>query len=420
MTTSYVNPYTGQTVSPSQVGYESLTISTDTILQWPINGTTGYVVANIIDVVATASGLNLYLPVASAVSVGQAFIIRNIGTVSQYSFTVVNNAGTTIINIPVAPTTSTVNTYYIYLTDNSTTYGTWSTIAMGIGTSAANSATLAGLGLKAITNTLNSNLPVTTNPSTGYTFTALDRAALYVWSSGAGTLNLPTVASVGAGWFVAIKNDGTGILTVAPQGASKIDGTASSVQIQIANSSVFATDGTDWYTYALAQTNVFNYTQLLLSVTGAASTITLTAAQAKNVIQNYAGTLSYNTTIYLPQTVQLYSIKNSTSGSYTLSFAVYGVSGGTTISVSQGTNAILICDGTNVYSGTSSTQSFATSLTVGNGSAAAPSVNFSGDSTTGIFLAASGQLGFAVGGVSAGAVTASGLLLTVGINSGTF
>ena len=52
--TSYSNPYTGQTISPSQVGYEQLTISTDTLLQWPINGNTDSVVANIIEIDATA------------------------------------------------------------------------------------------------------------------------------------------------------------------------------------------------------------------------------------------------------------------------------------------------------------------------------------------------------------------------------
>ena len=51
--TTYTSPYTGQTISPSQVGYENLTISSNTTLQWPINGNTTDVVANIIDVTAT-------------------------------------------------------------------------------------------------------------------------------------------------------------------------------------------------------------------------------------------------------------------------------------------------------------------------------------------------------------------------------
>ena len=69
--TTYTNPYTGQTINPSQVGYESLSISTDTTLQWPINGNTTDVVANIIEVNATASNLKLIMPPATQVSVGQ-------------------------------------------------------------------------------------------------------------------------------------------------------------------------------------------------------------------------------------------------------------------------------------------------------------------------------------------------------------
>ena len=65
--TNYVNPFTGQTISPSQVGYESLTISGSsgsiTYLNWPINGTTSTnVAANITEINATSSGLIVAMP----------------------------------------------------------------------------------------------------------------------------------------------------------------------------------------------------------------------------------------------------------------------------------------------------------------------------------------------------------------------
>jgi hypothetical protein len=419
--TSYVSPYTGQTLNPSQVGYENLTLTTTyTTLAWPVNGTTGVVVANIIEATANVSPAYLVLPSAQAVSVGQAFIIRNIGSTNAFTVVSQNSDGTynTIQTVPVAPTTATVNTYYIYLTDNSTTQGTWSIVAMGIGTSAASASALAGYGLQALNTTLNTNTSVSL-VSSAYTFNANDSASLYVWTGGAGTLTLPPVASVPNGYYVIVKNDGAGIVNVAAQGSSTIDTTSSTVQLQIANSSVFVSNGTNWYTYALAQQNTFNYTQLYLSLTGAAATVTLTSAQAKNVIQQYAGVLSQNTTIIVPQTVQLYSIRNSTSGAYTLTIST-GVTGGTTYQVSSGTAALLVCDGTNVFSATSSSTSFTTQLTLGNGSATNPSLNFSGDTTTGLYLAASGQLGFAIAGTSAGTLTASGLLLPVGVQGGTF
>ena len=57
--TTYTSPFTGQTINPSDIGYESLTISTNTALQWPINGNNGSVVANIMSVTATTTGLQL-------------------------------------------------------------------------------------------------------------------------------------------------------------------------------------------------------------------------------------------------------------------------------------------------------------------------------------------------------------------------
>ena len=417
--TTYTSPYTGQTINPAQVGYENLTISTDTTLQWPINSNSTSVVANILDVTATANGLKLILPPALEVSVGQAFIVRNIGNAGQYAFTVANNSGETIQTIPVAPTTATVNSYYVYLTDNTTINGTWSTIAMGVGTSSASANDLAGFGLLPLGNTLNEQTTVSQFSST-YTFTNNDRAGMYVWTGGAGTATLPQASTVGAGYFVIIKNDGSGILTVTGQSSATIDFTATSVQIQLANSSVFVTDGTNWYTYALAQTNVFNYTQLLVNVSSIVSSpYTLTSAQAKNVVQEYTGTLGLNLTVIVPPTVQLYSFRNVTTGSYTLTFST-GVVGGTTLTLPQNQAIIAICDGTNIYNANSATSSFINSLTLGNGSSSAPSLNFQGDNTTGLYLAASGQLGFAISGQPAGQLTASGLLLPVGIDGGAF
>jgi hypothetical protein len=438
--TSYVNQYTGQTINPSQVGYESLTISSDTTLTWPINGTTtGNVVANIIEVTATAANLKLILPAATQVSNGQAIIIRNIGGGGNYSFNVVTSvANTVIVNIPLSASSTVSNTYYIYLTSNTTQDGTWSNVAMGIGTSSASAATLAGSGLVAISNTLNESIPVSIF-SSNYTFIAGDRADLYTWGGGVGTATLPnpnaSTGGVGAGWFVIVKNNGTGILTVAVSGgAIKIDPTSSgsspsggtaSVQIQIANSSVFVTDGYNWFTYALAQTNVFNYTQYVAPVDSIVSSpFVVSQANAKSVIQQYQGVLGLNLTVLLPQTVQLYSLRNVTTGSSTLTFGIANSTGtaalGTTLVVPANQTTIAISDGTNLYNANSATASFITALTVGNGSAANPSISFQTDTGTGFYLAASGQLGFAISGVSAGILTSTGLRMTVGISAGAF
>lgn len=405
--TSYINPYSGQTVSPSQVGYENLTISTDTILQWPVNGNTSDVVANIIEVTATVNtGLNLFMPAASQISVGQSTLIRNIGS---YKFYVVNATGGAITSIDPGIA------QYIYVTDNTSIPGVWASVTFGAGTSSANAAALAGYGLTAIGSTLNTSTAVTTFSST-YQFLANDRASIYVWTGGAGVVTLPSASTVGAGWFVIIKNDGTGILNIALTGTNNIDG-QSSAQLQLAESFVVVCDGSNYFSYAYGRSATFFFTQLVKNITG--GTVVLTSAEGSSVIQEYTGTLTSNATIVLPPTVQFYSFQNKTTGSFSLTFTT-GVVGGTTLVLPQNQTIIAICDGTNVYNAQTATFSSITSLTLANGSAASPSFNFQGDTTTGLYLAASGQLGFAIGGVLAGKLTGSGLLMPVGVVGGAF
>jgi hypothetical protein len=404
--TTYVNPYTGQTISPSQVGYENLTISTDTTLQWPVNGNTTSVVANIIEVTATTTNLKLIMPAATEVSVGQSTLIMNIGT---NSFTVTDNGSNTIVVV------ASGIAQYIYVTSNSTVNGTWDVVQFGAGTSAANAATLAGYGLTAINTTLNTSTAVTSF-SSAYTFLVADRASMYVWTGGAGTATLSAATTVGSGWFIVIKNNGTGILNIALTGANTIDGN-SSAQLQIAESLVVVSNGLNYFSYAYGQSATFFFTQLVKNITG--GTVTLTSAEAASIIQEYQGVLTSNCNVILPQTVQLYSLQNKTTGSFTLTFKT-SVGGATTVVLPQNQTIIAICDGTNVYNAQTSTSSFINALTIGNGSAAAPSLSFTGDAVTGLYLAASHQLGFAVNGVNGATLTSTGLLVPVGINGGAF
>ena len=404
--TTYTSPYTGQTISPSQVGYEALTISTDTTLEWPVNGNTTDVVANIIEVTATVGGLKLYMPPAPQVSPGQSALIKNVGA---NSFTVVDQGGNTIITI------ASGIAQYVYLTNNSTLNGTWTSVTFGAGTSAANAATLAGYGLQAVSTTLNTATPVTTF-SANFVLNATARSSMYVWTGGAGTVTLPPAATAGASWFVIIKNEGTGILNVLTQGADTLDGQVSA-QLQIAESFVVVSTGSTYYSYAYGQSSQFFFTQLVKNVTG--GTVVLTASEAASIIQEYQGVLVSSCTVVLPQTVQLYSLRNTTTGAFTLTFTT-GVVGGLNLTLPQNQTILAICDGTNVYNAQTATSSFINQLTIGNGSAAAPSLSFTGDGTTGLYLAASNQLGFAVNGLAAGRLTPTGLFLPVGINGGAF
>jgi len=393
--TTYVNPFTGQTISPSQVAYESLSISTNTTLQWPVNGTTSSVASNIIEVTATVASLNLIMPSAQQVSVGQALIINNVGAIT---FSVVNNANGAITTVPAGVIK------YIYVTSNSTDAGTWATITFGAGTSSADAASLAGNGLLAIGSTLNQSYPAALFYSST-TLTTSNRSQFIVYEGGAGTITLPSASSVGNNWFCMIRNNGTGILNVVPVGTNTIDNNVST-QLQLTESFVIVSNGSNWNTFGYGQSIQFAFTQLALNVTG--GTTTLTSSQASNVIQAYSGTLTSNQIIVLPSTVQLYTLTNNTTGAFTLTFKTTAVGAGT-VAINQGDSLVVICDGTNVYNAASGASSNITSLTLGNGSLGSPSLKFSGDVTTGIYLPAAGKFAVVAGGVLAGVFTNQGL-----------
>jgi hypothetical protein len=404
---SFTNPFTGQTLSPSQVGYESLTISADTTLQWAINGNDqANVVANIIEVTATTTSLSLIMPPATQVSVGQAVLIRNIGA---NTFVVKNNSGGTIASIDSGIAK------YIYVTSNTTVAGTWGIFTMGAGTSAANASTLAGYGLTAIGATLNQSYDVSNYYSSSSLPTSV-RAQFNVWLGGVGTLTLPSASTVGANWFCMIRNGGTGIVTLTPVGTDTIDGN-STQQLQLTESLVIVSNGSGWNTFGYGRSNTFAYTQLALSLTG--GTTTLTTAQASNTIQTYSGTLTSNQIIIVPSTVQLYTVTNNTTGAYSLTIKTSAVSGATVV-IAQGTSLVIICDGTNVYNAASGSSTTLTTLTLGNGSLSVPSLKFSGDVNTGFYLPSSGKFAFIVNNALAGFFDSTGLTVTNGISGGDF
>jgi len=410
---SYVNPFTGQTLSPSQVGYEALTLSASTYLQWPINGNDTSVVANIIQVTATTSGLNLLLPSALQVSTGQSVLIQNIGA---NSFTVTDISGNTIIAI------ASGIAEYIFLTNNTTNNGTWSTVTFGAGTSSANAAALAGYGLTAINTTLNQEYA----ESSLFSSTVLNdtyRAQFLVWASGVGTITLPSASTVGNGWFVMVRNGGSGIVTLTPVGTDTID-TNATQQLQLTESLVIVSNGIDgWNTFAYGRSNVFAYTQLAKTVTG--GTDTLTAVEYANVVQEYFGVLTSNQIIVLPSTVQIYYLNNQTTGSFSLTFKTSAVSAAT-VTVPQLQTLTVVCDGTNVYNSSSAAGGSITALTIGAGSAATPSINFTGNTNTGIYSPATNQFAISLNGTNNATFTTAmltvqgGLTAIGGISGGTF
>jgi len=408
---SYNSPFTGQVIQPTDVSYRAITLTANTQLSWPINGSaTDDYAARIMQVTASTAGLSLYMPPANQSSVGNDALIRNIGA---NTFTVKDFAGTnTIVSVAAG------ESKYIYITTNATDQGTWGVIAFGTGTSSADAATLAGYGLVASGATLNQSHPVLSLTSS-YTFATTDRAQTYVWGGGTTTVTLPNSATVGNNWFTLVKNNGTGTLTVATTSSELID-TALTKTFAPNESAFIVSTGSAFVTIGYGTSTQFAFTALVKSVTSGA--YTLTASEASNTIQTYIGTLSGNVTVTYPPVVNFYVVSNQCSaGAFTLTITT-GVSGGATATIPSGGQATLICDGTNFLNANTALAG-GVSLSLINGTAGVPSLNFSSETNTGLYRPGAGRFGITVLGSQIVDVDATGAQVTGAIDStgiGTF
>jgi hypothetical protein len=411
---SYNSPFTGQVIQPTDVSYRAITLTANTQLSWPINGSaTDDYAARIMQVTASTAGLSLYMPPANQSSVGNDALIRNTGA---NTFTVKDFAGTnTIISVAAG------ETKYIYITTNATDQGTWGIIAFGTGTSSADAATLAGYGLLASGATLNQSHP-TASLTASYTFVAADRAQTYVWGGGTTTVTLPSASSVGNNWFTLVKNNGTGTLTIGTTSSEEIDNGLTKTFAPNESAFIIST-GVEYVTVGYGTSTQFAFTALVKSVTAGA--YTLSASEASNTIQTYVGTLSGNVTVTYPPVVNLYVVSNQTvAGGYSLTLTT-GVAGGATAVIPAGGQATLICDGTNFLNANTS-QAGATSLSLISGTAGTPSLNFASETNTGLYRPGAGRFGITVLGSQVVDVDATGIQVTGegvfsgGVNGGTF
>jgi hypothetical protein len=397
--TIYTSPFTGDVIQPTDVSYASYSISADLTLVWPVNGNISTsVAARIMDITPSTSGLSVFMPPANQVSVGQDAFIKN---PSAFTLTIKSSTGATLGTLTAGATR------YFYLTNNSTASGTWSNIALGIGTSDPDATTLAGLGLKAIGATLNQSSP-TSSVTEGYTFISSDRAQTKVWGGGAGTANLPVASTIGDDWFFFFKNNGTGTVSLNAQGGNTID-LASSKQFQPNESAMIICTGSAFVTVGYGVSNQFLFQSITKEVTS--GSYTLSTSEATALIQEYVGTLSGAVTVTYPPVVAFYIVSNqTTAGGNTLTITT-GVGGGATATVAAGNQATLICDGVNFYNA-NTVQAGASVSSLTNGSAANPSLSFASEPSTGIFRSGSGSFNISILGTNRAEVNASGLAVT--------
>jgi len=104
----------------AQFTVQELDLVENLTLTWPSGFNGGPVVNDINDVIVEAADLTISLPNATLVSPGQTIRFNNISKITEESFTLVCNDGTTsIIEVPYG------QCYELYLYDNSTVNGKW-------------------------------------------------------------------------------------------------------------------------------------------------------------------------------------------------------------------------------------------------------------------------------------------------------
>ena len=394
---SYTQVFGGTTIYPSDVSYLALTLSASTTLDWPLENDGGTPAARIIDVTPDAAGWAVSMPDATLTGAGQTVLFNNLSATD--SFAVKDYAGGTLAT--VAPGEQ----WQIYLAATTTAAGTWRVFRYGASTATVQPSMLAGYGLTATGSTLSQQYAVT-EINSNFTLGAVDRAATFVWTGGAGTITLPSAAVAANGWFINLRNSGSGSVTIDPVGSDLINGAASLV-LQPEDSAVLVSDGVDWLTVGLGQAAVFAFDYTSIDLTGDSSPYTLAGAELNRVAYAFVGALTNDMEIVVPATIQQYWVENNTTGSYTLS--VRAPAQVTGISVAQGARSILYCNGSDVVA--ADTGGIATPVAIVDGgtgatTAGAARVNLGG-TALGIALftaATTGDVWTALGAAPSGTV----------------
>lgn len=391
-TPTYTSPFTGTVVTPTDVSYYALSFSSDTQLYWPSSVSAGQVVAaRIIDCVASTTGLTISLPDALQGALGTDILFRNLG-LNDFVVEDANGGGSFTVAVGMAR--------YVYLTDNSTLGGVWGNVEFGAGTSFADAAQLQGAGLTTISGKLATTqnlVNVTSTPVTS--INDASRASTFVWGGGAGTFNLPAISSLSEGWFIGFRNNGTGVLTMAPVSPTQIN-KQTTITANPGDSGYILYDATAaaFITVGLTAPANITFTSATYDVDAIVGN-TFSLVNYAPIIQKYIAqtdTRVDTLTVTLPATTQLYILINDTDhADYDIQFNVSG-SLSPALVVTTGNIATVLCDGQSLFllSQTSSSQFYAV-----DGVEAAPSYAFINDVSTGMYLPDTGVLGLSANGV---------------------
>ncbi len=340
---SYTDVFGGETIFPSQLSYLKITTAVDIELQWPreqqIEGQN--VVADFLEIDATAGSLNISMPDARNTSTGNKVTISNVGS---NEFDLVDNTGGPIITVELG------KQWVVVLTDNTTQAGTWSSFQMGATVSNAQAAALGGAGIKPISNTLNQKIDSDIEGMSPITVVDGDRAKCLIWTGGAGQADLPDPGVVMDDWFFMIRNSGTGTLTIVPP-SGQIDGSAD-ITIEPNGSTFIFTDGTDFFTVGLTTSSTIGFDFVSIPVPGSGDFV-LSGANTDRISYRFTGALTGNRRIVVPNTTQQYWCENQTTGAFQLTISTPAQA--SPPELEQGQTAIFSCDAVNIINAVNAT-----------------------------------------------------------------
>lgn len=410
--TSYNDRFTGSVINPSTVSFLEVNLNVPLLeLSWPIvYQENPLVVASYMSVIASAAGYVLQMPDATQTSVGQTTMIANVNNNPLYTFSVTTSIGSVIqANIAVG------NVYFLILTDNSTPEGVWEVTLLGATQTPASASALAGYGLTVLLNGKLNTCDLVQEIAVPYTVVLTDRAKLFKWTGGTANVTLPDAGAALNGFYVSFNNlsEVGGVLNITAPAGQTIDG-YNTFSINVEESAQFTSDGTNWVSFGYGNNAIAQVSVLELNV-APGGVETLTPEQCARQIQNFTGNLTQNVTVEVPNLPNYYIVRNATTGNFTLNYTMIG--GTNSVLVPQGQQLMLYCDSFDIRIVPSV---FLGAIAFANGSAADPSITFSADPTTGLFLNTAQNLGITTGGVLCANFNSTGLQASnsIKINSG--
>lgn len=387
------------TVPPAEATYSQLTLTESGALAWPDNFSgevaNEHLATNILEVSASAPGIQLLLPPANEVSVGQDLMIRNIGAQSVEFSDAEGNPVTTIL---------TGEAKYLYITVNTTAAGQWSVFTYGTGTSGADAALLAGAGLQ---QSAGNKIEVSADHralDSDYSIVAKDRGMLLNATVGSLILTTPDATAVPAGFYCFVKNSSLGMLALEGFGAQTVDD-GSSKSLSPGDSVVLLKTDEDWVTVGFGRSVNFTFSELVINA--AAGDATLSSTDVSGRMIRVTGTATQDIVLTLPSVDNIYFVTvEGGMGAYTVTFKS---AGGSVVVLNANEKTALYSDGLNVSIAITTTVTSTLSLT--DGAAVAPSLFFSLDTDTGLFRKTNNVIGVATGGVERATFTDAGLEL---------